>query len=154
MQIASALEPLRNTVVKSKYPQCTAVTGTAVISKVQIYGTPVLANFWRSWSIFIGCQNKCAQAQFVAFKILRYCDLYYCGDWVPKIRVPKGNTRTRIKFWVWVGLGLCLKSMGIFGLGTHKVQNFGFFWVLPLGTREDWVPKIWAPKGNTQTVLL
>ena len=25
--------------------------------------------------------------------------------------------------------------MGIFGLGTHKVQNFGFFWVLPLGTR-------------------
>ena len=82
------------------------------------------------------------------------CYRQYCGDWVPKIRVPKGNTRTRIKFWVWVGLGLCLKSMGIFGLGTHKVQNFGFFWVLPTGTREDWVPKIWAPKGNTQTVLL
>ena len=36
---------------------------------------------------------------------------------------------------VWVGLGLCLNSMGIFGLGTHKVQNFGFFGVLPLGTR-------------------
>ena len=35
--------------------------------------------------------------------------------------------------------------MGIFGLGTHKVQNFGFFWVLPLGTHEDWVAKIWAP---------
>ena len=51
------------------------------------------------------------------------------------------------------GLGLCLNSMGIFGLGTHKVKNFGFFWVLPLGTREDWVPKIWAPRGNTQTVL-
>ena len=50
--------------------------------------------------------------------------MYYGGDWVPKIRVPKGNTRTRTKFWVWVGLGLCLNSMGIFGLGTHKVQNF------------------------------
>ena len=59
----------------------------------------------------------------------------YGGDWVPKIRVPKGNTRTRTKFWVWVGLGLCLNSMGIFGLGTHKVENFGVFWVLPLGTR-------------------
>ena len=79
--------------------------------------------------------------------------LNYGGDWVPKIWVPKGNTRTRTKFWVWVGLGLCLNSMGIFGLGTHKVQNFGFFWVLPSGTREDWVPKIWAPMGNTQTVL-
>ena len=77
----------------------------------------------------------------------------YGWDWVPEIRVPKGNTRTRTKFWVWVGLGLCLNFMGIFGLGTHKVQNFGFFWVLPLGTREDWVPKIWAPKGNTRTVL-
>ena len=32
--------------------------------------------------------------------------------------------------------------MGIFGLGTHKVQIFGFFWVLPLGTQEYWVPKI------------
>ena len=48
------------------------------------------------------------------------------------------------------GLGLCLNSMGIFGLGTHKVQNFGVFWVLPLGTHEDWVPKIWAPKGYTR----
>ena len=47
----------------------------------------------------------------------------YGEDWVPKIRVPKGNTRTRTKFWVWVGLGLCLNSMGIFGLGTHKVQK-------------------------------
>ena len=46
------------------------------------------------------------------------------GDWVPKIRAPKGNTQTRTKFWVWVGLGLCLNSMGIFGLGTHKVPNF------------------------------
>jgi hypothetical protein len=72
----------------------------------------------------------------------------------PKIRVSKGNTRTRTKFWVWVGLGLCLNSMGIFGLGTQKVQNFGFFWVLPLGTREDWVPKIRAPKGNTRTVTI
>ena len=58
----------------------------------------------------------------------------YGEDWVPKIRVPKGNTRTRTKFWVWVGLGLCLNSMGIFGLGTHKVHNFFFFgyypWVL------------------------
>ena len=44
------------------------------------------------------------------------------------------------------GLGLLLDSMGIFGLGTHKVQNFGFLWVLPLGTREDWVPKIWAQR--------
>ena len=51
------------------------------------------------------------------------------------------------------GLGLCLNSVGIFGLGTHKVQNFGVFWVLPLGTRDDWVPKVRAPKGNTQTVL-
>ena len=65
---------------------------------------------------------------------------YYGGDWVPKIRVPKGNTRTKI--WVWVGLGLCLNTMGIFGLDTHKVLNFGLFWVLPLGTREYWVPKI------------
>ena len=24
-------------------------------------------------------------------------------------------------------------------MGTHKVQNFEVFWVLPLGTREDWV---------------
>ena len=59
--------------------------------------------------------------------------------------VPKGITRKNLR--VWVGLGLCLNSMGIFGLGTHKVINFGVFWVLPLGTREDWVPKIWAPKG-------
>ena len=66
----------------------------------------------------------------------------YGEDLVPKIRVPKGNTRTRTKIRVWVGLGLCLNSMGIFGLGTHKVQNFGFFWVLPLGTQEYWVPKI------------
>ena len=73
--------------------------------------------------------------------------MQYGGDWVPKVRVPKGNTHTRTKFWVWVGLGLCLNSMGIFGLGTHKVQNFGFFWVLPSGTHEDWVPT-----GNTQTV--
>ena len=57
------------------------------------------------------------------------------GDWVPKIRVPNGNTRARTKSWVWVGLGLCLNSLGIFGLGTQKVQNFGYFWVLPLGTR-------------------
>ena len=56
-------------------------------------------------------------------------------DRVPKIRVSKGNTRTRIKIWVWVGLGLCPNSMGIFGLGTHKFQNFGFFRVLPLGTQ-------------------
>ena len=77
----------------------------------------------------------------------------YGEDWVPKIRIPKGNTRTRTKFRVWVGLGLCLNSMGILGLGTLKVQNFGFFGVLPLGTREDWVPKIRAPKGNTRTVL-
>ena len=41
--------------------------------------------------------------------------------------------------------------MGIFGLGTHKVQNFGFFWVLPTGNREDWVPKIRVPNGNNQT---
>merc|ERR1712051_797784 len=54
----------------------------------------------------------------------------YCGDWVPKIRVPKGNTQTRIKFWVWVGLGLCLKSMGIFGLGTHKVLLYSKIYVL------------------------
>ena len=74
-------------------------------------------------------------------------------DWVPKIWVPKGNTRTRIKIWVWVGLGLCPNSMGIFGLGTHKFQNFGFFRVLPLGTQEYWVPKIRAPKGNTRTIL-
>jgi hypothetical protein len=60
---------------------------------------------------------------------------HYGGDWVPKIRVPKGNTQTRTKIWVWVGLGLCLNSMGIFGLGTHKVRIFGFFRVLPLGTR-------------------
>ena len=59
----------------------------------------------------------------------------------------------QIKFWVWVGLGLCPISIGIFGLGTHKVQNFGFFRVLPLGTQEYWVPKIRAPKGNTRTVL-
>ena len=56
---------------------------------------------------------------------------HYGGDWVPKIRVPKGNTQTQTKFRVWVGLGLCLNSMGIFGLGTHKVKNFGFFRVLP-----------------------
>ena len=37
--------------------------------------------------------------------------------------------------------------------GTHKVKNFGFFWVLPLGTHEDWVPKIWAPKGYTRNLL-
>ena len=79
--------------------------------------------------------------------------IIYGEDWVPKIRVPKGNTQIQTKFWVWVGLGLCLNSMGIFGLGTHKVQNFVFFWVLPLGTRENWVPKIRAPKGNTRTVL-
>ena len=71
----------------------------------------------------------------------------------PKFGLPKGNTRTQSKFWVWVGLGLCLNSVGIFGLATHKVQNFGVFWVLPLGTREDWVPNIWAPEGNTRTVL-
>jgi hypothetical protein len=80
-------------------------------------------------------------------------DPNYGEDWVPKVRVPKGNTRTRTKFWVWVELGLCLNSMGIFGLGTHKGQNFGFLGVLPLGTQEDWVPKTWAPKGNTRTVL-
>ena len=44
--------------------------------------------------------------------------------------------------------------MVIFGLGTHKVQNFGFFWVLLSGTHEDWVPKIWVPKGNTQTIMI
>ena len=27
------------------------------------------------------------------------------------------------------GLGLCLNTMGIFGLGTNKVLNFEFFWV-------------------------
>ena len=51
--------------------------------------------------------------------------------WVPKgitggyPWVPKGITR---KYpWVWVGLGLRLNSMGIFGLGTLK----GFlFWVV------------------------
>ena len=65
--------------------------------------------------------------------VLKYSG-HYGEDWVPKIRVPKGNNRTQTKIQVWVGLGLCLNSMGIFGLGTHKVQNFGFFWVLPLGT--------------------
>jgi hypothetical protein len=78
---------------------------------------------------------------------------HYGEDWVPKIRVPKGNTQTWTEIWVWVGLGLCLNSMVIFGLGTHKFQNFGFFWVLPLGTQEYWVPKIWEFKGNTQTVI-
>ena len=35
--------------------------------------------------------------------------------------------------------------MGIFGLGTHKVQNFGFFGALPLG--EDWVtPELYYEK--------
>ena len=72
---------------------------------------------------------------------------------IPKIWVPKGNTRTWTKIWVWVGLDLCLNSMGIFGLGTHKVQNFCFLGVLALGTPEDWVPEIRTPKGNTQTVL-
>ena len=71
-------------------------------------------------------------------------------DRVPKIRVPKGNTQTRTKFLVWVGLGLCLNSMGIFRLGTHQVSNFVFLEILPLGTHKDWVPKIWAQKGDAQ----
>ena len=41
---------------------------------------------------------------------------------VPKGRnlrwVPKGITRKNPR--VWVGLGLSLKSMGIFGLGTQR----------------------------------
>ena len=32
--------------------------------------------------------------------------------------VPKGITRKNP--WVWVGLGLSLNSMGIFGLGTQR----------------------------------
>ena len=44
------------------------------------------------------------------------------------------------------GLGLCLDAMGIFKLRIHIVQNFRFFGVLPLGTREDWVLKIWDPR--------
>ena len=39
--------------------------------------------------------------------------------------VPKGITRKNLR--VWVGLGLCLNSMGIFGLGTQK--SF-LFWVV------------------------
>ena len=77
-----------------------------------------------------------------SFPFYEKLSAYYGEDWVPKIRVPKGNTRTRTEIWVWVGLGLCLNSMVIFVLGTHKFQNFGFFWVLPLGTQEYWVPKI------------
>ena len=65
--------------------------------------------------------------------------MVYGGDWVPKIRVPKGNTQTKVR--VWVGLGLCLNTMGIFRLGTHKVLNFGFWGVLPLGTLDYWVPE-------------
>ena len=61
-------------------------------------------------------------------------------SWVPMEGgypwVPKGITRKNLR--VWVGLGLCLNSMGIFGLGTHKVLNFG----VCLGTREYWVPQI------------
>ena len=66
----------------------------------------------------------------------------------PKFGLPKGNTRTQSKFWVWVGLGLCLNSMGIFGLGTHKVQNFGFFGYYP------WVPvRIGYPKFGLPRVI-
>ena len=35
----------------------------------------------------------------------------------------QGNTQTQTQIRVWVGLGLCLNSMGILGLGTHKVQK-------------------------------
>ena len=69
----------------------------------------------------------------------------------PKLGYPRVIPGPKPKFGY--GLGLCLNSMGIFGLGTHKVQNFGFLGVLALGTPEDWVPKIRTPKGNTQTVL-
>ena len=75
-----------------------------------------------------------------------YISGYYGEDWVPKIQVPKGNTRTRIKFWVWVELGLCLNSVGIFGLGTLKVQNFGFLWVLPLVPMRIGYPKFGHPR--------
>ena len=85
--------------------------------------------------------NVRKKADYDCFRLARY-NYLSSGDWVPKIRVPKGNTRTRTKIWVWVGLGLCLNTMGIFGLGTHKILNFGFFWVLPLGTREYWVPEM------------
>ena len=34
---------------------------------------------------------------------LKFISDYYGEDWVPKIWVPKGNTRTKIR--VWVGLG-------------------------------------------------
>ena len=60
--------------------------------------------------------------------------------------VPKGITRKNTR--VWVGLGLCLNSMGIFGLGTHKVQNFGFLGYYP------WVPKIQANSGLSFWVVL
>jgi hypothetical protein len=35
----------------------------------------------------------------------------------------------------WGVLRLCLNSMGILGLGTQKVENFGGFWVKPLDTQ-------------------
>ena len=41
--------------------------------------------------------------------------------------VPKGITRKNPR--VWVGLGLCLDSMGIFGLVPKKAFHFGYFWV-------------------------
>ena len=51
-------------------------------------------------------------------------------DWVPKIKVPKVNTQSQTKYQVWVWLGLCLNSMGIFGMGTHKVQNLRLYVVV------------------------
>ena len=80
--------------------------------------------------------QKCREALFlfisnISFLFMTFGTLYevstymnihtlYGWDWVPEIRVPKGNTRTRTKFWVWVGLGLSLNYMGIFGLGTQR----------------------------------
>ena len=54
--------------------------------------------------------------------------------------VPKGITRKNLR--VWVGLGLCLYSMGIFGLGTQRGL---LFWVV-LGIKP--VGKILAIVGG------
>ena len=66
--------------------------------------------------------------------------------------VPKGITRKNLR--VWVGLGLCLNSMGIFGLGTQK--SF-LFWVVlgikPVGKIPALVGMIFALRYQNDFLL-
>jgi hypothetical protein len=64
----------------------------------------------------------------------------------PKFGDPRVIPEPEPKFGY--GLGLFLNSMGIFGLGTHKVQNFEFFGYYP------WVPvRIGYPKFGHPRVI-